>query len=89
MPEPFEPMGETLLRGGVAPVHVRRYRRELSDHLGDLVVEALTTGHSPAEAKAGARSGRSWAASPSASSAPAWSGTPIGRGPARGSRCSP
>src|SRR6185312_6358220 len=55
MPEPFEPLRERLLRGGIAPVHVRRYLRELSDHLADLVVEALTTGHSPTEAKAGAR----------------------------------
>ena len=33
---PFETVAETLLRGGIAPRHVRRYVDELSDHLEDL-----------------------------------------------------
>lgn len=56
MPEPFEPLRETLLRAGVAPAHVRRYLRELSEHYADLVSEEQTAGHSLEEAKAAARS---------------------------------
>jgi hypothetical protein len=55
MPEPFELLRETLLRAGVAPMHVRRYLRELSEHYTDLVGEALEAGRSADEAKAAAR----------------------------------
>ncbi len=55
MPEPFEPVRERLLRSGVAPVHVRRYLRELSEHFSDLVGEEQRAGRSPDEAKAAAR----------------------------------
>jgi hypothetical protein len=55
MPEPFEPLRERLLRGGVAPAHVRRYLRELSEHVSDLVGEELNAGLSPAQADAAAR----------------------------------
>lgn len=54
MPEPFEPLRETLLRGGVAPVHVRRYLRELSEHLSDLADEEREAGRGPEEAQAAA-----------------------------------
>jgi hypothetical protein len=55
VPEPFEPLRETLLRAGVAPAHVRRYLRELSEHFSDLVGEELKAGRSPDEARAAAR----------------------------------
>jgi len=55
MPEPFEPVRETLLRAGFAPTHVRRYVRELSEHLSDLVGEELDAGASLDEAKMIAR----------------------------------
>jgi hypothetical protein len=35
---PFENLRERLLRAGVAPRHVQRYLRELSDHYEDVVV---------------------------------------------------
>jgi hypothetical protein len=55
MPAPFEPLRETLLRAGVAPLHVRRYLSELSDHLSDLVAEETKAGRTAAEVKAAAR----------------------------------
>lgn len=55
MPPPFEPLRETLLRSGVAPVHVRRYLRELSEHYADLVREELEAGRSRNEANTAAR----------------------------------
>jgi len=55
MPEPFEALGETLLRAGVAPAHVRRYVRELSEHVADLAQEELQAGRSPADARTAAR----------------------------------
>jgi hypothetical protein len=42
---------ECLLRGGVAPRHVRRYLTELRDHLADLTVEEERAGRSRAEAE--------------------------------------
>jgi hypothetical protein len=37
MPQPrFDRLSERLLRAGIAPRHVRRYVRELSDHFDDL-----------------------------------------------------
>ena len=55
MPEPFESLRETLLRAGLAPAHVRRYLRELSEHFSDLVCEALETGLGLTEARTAAR----------------------------------
>jgi hypothetical protein len=55
MPEPFEPLRETLLRAGVASGQVRRYLRELSEHFSDLVDEEREAGRSPDEARAIAR----------------------------------
>ncbi|MGZ3275076.1 MAG: hypothetical protein ACXU82_17105 [Caulobacteraceae bacterium] len=55
MPGPFEPLRETLLRSGVAPLHVRRYVSELSDHFSDIVDEELKTGRSLGQARASAR----------------------------------
>lgn len=51
MAEPFELLDERLLRAGVAPRHVRRYLRELSDHLDDLTAEEEILGCSPLEAR--------------------------------------
>src|ERR1700759_4799559 len=45
MPQPcFDRLCERLLRGGIAPRHVRRYRRELSDHFDDLVRAEIANG---------------------------------------------
>ena len=33
----FDRLAERLLHAGIAPRHVRRYTRELSDHFDDLV----------------------------------------------------
>ena len=42
MPQPsFDHLSERLLRAGIAPRHVRRYARELSDHFDDLVREEI------------------------------------------------
>src|SRR3569832_671561 len=45
MPQPrFDRLSERLLHAGIAPRHVRRYTRELSDHFDDLVREELDGG---------------------------------------------
>ncbi|MBN9554641.1 MAG: hypothetical protein J0H61_08210 [Alphaproteobacteria bacterium] len=45
MPQPcFSRLSERLLRGGIAPRHVRRTIRELSDHFDDLVREEKEAG---------------------------------------------
>ncbi len=54
MSKPFHELRERLLRAGVAPRHVRRYVRELADHLADLTAEEKLTGRSPADAKSAA-----------------------------------
>jgi hypothetical protein len=54
MPKPFDELGERLLREGVAPRHIRRYLRELADHLADLTAEEERRGLSRAEAEAAA-----------------------------------
>jgi len=61
MEKPFRELRERLLRAGIAPRHVRRYMRELKDHLADLSVEEERAGHdrSVAEQKALARLGTS------------------------------
>jgi hypothetical protein len=40
----FDKLSERLLRAGIAPRHVHRYRRELSDHFDDLVREEKAGG---------------------------------------------
>jgi hypothetical protein len=47
----FEELRERLLRAGVAPRHVRRYLRELRDHVADLRAEEERAGRSPVEAE--------------------------------------
>jgi len=49
MAKPFDELRERLLRGGVAPRHVRRYLRELGDHLSDLKVDESSAGRCPAD----------------------------------------
>jgi hypothetical protein len=55
MPQPFDALRERLLRAGFAPRQVRRYCRELADHLADLTAEALAAGRDAREAQALAR----------------------------------
>jgi general stress protein CsbA len=50
-PQPFENLGEHLLRAGVAHRHVRRYVRELHDHYEDLLREELSKGVDRSEAE--------------------------------------
>jgi hypothetical protein len=52
---PFEAVAETLLKGGVAPRHVRRYVRELGDHLGDLTERQREAGYDGDDAAIRAR----------------------------------
>lgn len=54
MARPFEELRERLLRGGVAPRHVRRYLGELRDHLADLRAEEELAGRGGAEAEGAA-----------------------------------
>jgi hypothetical protein len=51
MPKPLRELRERLLRAGIAPRHVWRYLRELTEHLADLRTEEIAAGHSPAEAE--------------------------------------
>jgi hypothetical protein len=44
MEKPFSELRERLLKAGVAPRHVRRYLRELADHLADLTAEGECAG---------------------------------------------
>lgn len=55
----FTALRENLLSAGIAPRHVRRYVRELSDHFDDLVADECAAGIAPAEAtrRAGIRLG--------------------------------
>lgn len=46
----FEALRETLLTGGIAPRHVRRYLVELSEHLDDLTAEQRTLGYDETDA---------------------------------------
>lgn len=50
----FHELQERLLRAGVAPRHVRRYMRELNDHLMDLSAEEQRAGQSREIAEAAA-----------------------------------
>ncbi|MHB8529213.1 MAG: hypothetical protein ACYC8V_06845 [Caulobacteraceae bacterium] len=54
MTKPFRELRERLLRAGVGPRHVRRYLRELADHLADLRGEEEGAGAGPAEAQSAA-----------------------------------
>lgn len=51
----FDTLSETLLKGGIAPRHVRRYVRELDDHLDDLVRHQRENGHAEEDAALRAR----------------------------------
>lgn len=51
----FETLRETLLKGGAAPRHVRRYIAELEDHLDDLATRQRAEGHDAAHALVRAR----------------------------------
>lgn len=42
---PFDAVAERLLKAGVAPRHVRRYVRELDDHLEDLTTQQHAAGY--------------------------------------------
>ncbi len=52
---PFETVAETLLKGGIAPRHVRRYIGELADHLEDLTERQRAAGYDAADANIRAR----------------------------------
>lgn len=52
---PFDAIAETLLKGGVAPRHVRRYVRELDEHLDDLTAQQRAAGFDDEDAQARAR----------------------------------
>jgi hypothetical protein len=54
MAKPFDELRERLLRAGAAPRHVRRYLRELADHLADLRAEEERAGRSLADAESAA-----------------------------------
>jgi hypothetical protein len=51
MSKPFSELRERLLEAGIAPHHVRRYLRELGDHLADLKAERERSGQSRADAE--------------------------------------
>lgn len=51
----FDALREKLLRAGVAPRHVRRYLRELQEHLADLTEKQLADGHEAKDAALRAR----------------------------------
>src|SRR5215470_12497553 len=51
MQEPFSELRERLLHAGVAPRHVRRYVKELREHLADLTAEEAHAGCTRAESE--------------------------------------
>ena len=51
----FEGLREILLKGGVAPRHVRRYLAELSEHLDDLTEKQRAQGYDGEDAALRAR----------------------------------
>ncbi len=55
--ETFANLEDLLLRGGIAPKHVKRYLRELSEHLADLTAEQRAAGFDEADASARAALG--------------------------------
>lgn len=52
---PFDAVAETLLKGGIAPRHVRRYVRELDEHLDDLMAQQRASGYDGEDAALRAR----------------------------------
>lgn len=52
---PFEAIAETLLKGGIAPRHVYRYIRELTDHLEDGIAQQKSAGFGDEDARIRAR----------------------------------
>jgi len=52
---PFDAIAETLLKRGVAPRHVRRYVRELDEHLEDLTAQQRASGYDGEDAASRAR----------------------------------
>lgn len=52
---PFEALAESLLKAGIAPRHVRRYVRELDEHLDDLTAEQRASGYEGEDAALRAR----------------------------------
>jgi hypothetical protein len=52
---PFENLREILLKGGVAPRHVRRYLAELAEHLDDLTEKQRALGYDGEDAEMRAR----------------------------------
>lgn len=54
MAKPPRELWERLLQAGIAPRHVRRYLRELTDHLADLTVEEERAGRDRQEAESAA-----------------------------------
>ena len=52
---PFETLAETLLKEGIAPRHVRRYIRELDEHLDDLTAQQRAGGYDGEDAALRAR----------------------------------
>lgn len=52
---PFETVTEALLKGGIAPRHVRRYIGELTDHLEDGVAHQKAAGFGEEDARLRAR----------------------------------
>jgi hypothetical protein len=55
MSAPFEALEARLLRGGIAPRHVKRYLRELEEHLSDIAEAQAAAGHDAPTAAARAR----------------------------------
>ena len=55
MSAPFEALEDRLLRGGIAPRHVKRYLRELDEHLSDITEAQAAAGHDSPTAAARAR----------------------------------
>jgi hypothetical protein len=51
----FEVLREILLKGGIAPRHVRRYLAELSEHLDDLIQKQQAQGYEGEDARLRAR----------------------------------
>jgi hypothetical protein len=51
----FDNLAETLLKGGIAPRHVRRYLAELREHLEDLTAEQHAAGYDGEDAVCRAR----------------------------------
>jgi hypothetical protein len=52
---PFDALEDRLLRGGIAPRHVKRYLRELTEHLADLTEAQRDLGYDEADARVRAR----------------------------------